>query len=520
TLAKDAALGLIEINNEDSFFFWTFNHKLVPDTQWRQLEQLFGDWLIKRYGSIDKALAAWGASAERDDDSAVGRAVLFEAWNMTKQGIAKAAPDRVKRIGDQVRFLSAQQRGFYLDTVKYVREELGAGCLISPSNWTVSDPVMLDALERYSYTAGDVIDRHGYFSPKVEGEGAGYSVRVGHRFQSIASVLNPEMVPLGVSQVADYPQIISEINWQNPNRYRADATFLTSAYSGLQGTDGIFFFCLTNNFVSDPMMTAPGVSAPSITGTFPASALLFRRGDVAEAPAVVYEALKLDDLFAMKGSAAATPDALDPLRKRDVPEGGSANGAIAAFDPLAYFVGPVIRSYDEAGGKSSQRDLSKFIDREHKTIASLTGELHWDYGNGIVTINTPRSQGAAGFLSKRKIDLKDITIESANEFSSVLAIALDDQPLATSRKILIQVMTQEQPAGFTVENNTIASLGRPPLEVKQVVCKIFVKGMADAKAIALDENFYAAKKEAPIRRSDQGPIIELPPDAMYTIIQR
>lgn len=39
-----------------------------------------------------------------------------------------------------------------------------------------------------------------------------------------------------------YPSIISEVNWEAPNAYRADLPLTAAAYGSLQGTDGIFPF--------------------------------------------------------------------------------------------------------------------------------------------------------------------------------------------------------------------------------------------------------------------------------------
>ena len=135
---------------------------------------------------------------------------------MTKEGSHSGGPDKIKRIGDQVRFLTEYQREFYLSMVEYFRQDLGIQSLISPSNWHVTDGPMLDSLERYTYTAGDVIDQHGYFGGQHQGEGASYSVRVGHRFANQAAVKPPKDLPIQVFSVQDYPDIISEIGWTTP----------------------------------------------------------------------------------------------------------------------------------------------------------------------------------------------------------------------------------------------------------------------------------------------------------------
>src|SRR4029450_6588726 len=42
TLAQDPAIGMVEIINEDSLFFWTFTRQNIPAAQWQKLEKLYG----------------------------------------------------------------------------------------------------------------------------------------------------------------------------------------------------------------------------------------------------------------------------------------------------------------------------------------------------------------------------------------------------------------------------------------------------------------------------------------------
>ena len=524
-LAREPALAIIEIINEDSFFFWTFSKSNIPPVHWDRLERLFGDWLGKRYGSLEAAFAAWGGESLPEDDAVAGRAGLYEAWHMTADGIRAGGAGKPKRVGDQVRFLTELQRGFYQDIVRYFREELGTGSLISASNWTVADARMLDALERYTYTAGDVIDRHGYFGGPHEGEGAGYSVRVEHTFESLAAVTVPEQLPLQFVEVEDYPTIISEIGWTNPNRFRADATFLASAYGALQGVDGIYFFAVGSNYLLDRSMGKFAVSSPVTAGTFPAAALQYRRGDVREAEDVIYEIVSLDDLYAMKGSALWSTAALDELRKKDIPAGAEVTGEVKGIDPQAFYVGRVIRAYGDRPERSRQRDLSAFIQRDKKTIKSLTGELLWNYCIGVVMVDTPRSQGAAGFLPKAgRIELSDVAITCDNEFASVVVVSLDGRPLAKSKRILIQAMTEEQPYGFRTEGNRITSMGGSPFGVRKLGIQVALRleGTGDPRVVALDENGYATAKTVVTRRTggEKSFAVQLAPDSIYHVVER
>ena len=54
-LGKDPAVAMLEIQNEDSHFFWTFNKDNMPPERWKKFTRLYGDWLKRKYGSLDDA---------------------------------------------------------------------------------------------------------------------------------------------------------------------------------------------------------------------------------------------------------------------------------------------------------------------------------------------------------------------------------------------------------------------------------------------------------------------------------
>ena len=67
-LAEDPAVAIIQLQNEDSLLFWTFNS--IQGEPRKRLGKLFGDFLKGKYGSLDKAKTAWGGADNKDDDLA------------------------------------------------------------------------------------------------------------------------------------------------------------------------------------------------------------------------------------------------------------------------------------------------------------------------------------------------------------------------------------------------------------------------------------------------------------------
>ncbi len=522
-LADDPALAMIELVNEDSYFFWTFAAKNIPPVQMAKLERLFGAYLERRYGSIAKARAAWGGADQRRDAPDEGRMAVLDAWHLTGKGHGSGAKKR--RMSDQLRFLTEHQRAFYEDTAEFLRRDLGAKGLVVCSNWKTADARVLGPLERYTYTAGDVIDRHGYFGGRHEGPRASYSVSVGDTFAHRAGVLEPEALPIQFNQVADRPHVISEIGWTNPNRFKAEFPFLCAAYGSLQGVDGFMFFAIGGPSWESGPRKFP-LTVPTILGQFPATALAYRRGDIRQGPVVAGEALALDDLYAFRGGAAVEAEALDELRKADLPErAGEGGDGARRIDPLAFYVGRVLRRFDGSETKLLAKDLGEHVDRGRKVVRSATGELVWDYGRGLVTVDTPRTQGAAGFLAKAgRIELGDVAIESENEFGAIVVTSLDGEPVASSKRLLVQAMTEEKPCGWKVEGGRIEGLGGYPMLVRNVEASVTLRGAGRRTAQPLDPHGSPQGPPLPLEavrvEGDAADRLKLAPDAMYTVVTR
>lgn len=520
SLAEDPAVASVEICNEDSLFFWTFNRQNIPGPYWDMLAGGFGLWLKAKYGSVTAAIEAWGGFTVEGDNPAADRAAVLPAWDMTAEGSRQGPAGKVRRMGDQVHYLTELQRRFYDETTAQIRG-WGFRGLVSASNWTVADPVTLDALERYTYTAGDLIDRHGYFEGRHEGEAASYSVRVGHQFGSLSALTVPERVPIQVVQVDGWPHCISEIGWPQPNRLRADATLLGSAYGSLQGIDAIYWFALGATSLADQSMGKFQLCEPLGVGSFPATALLYRRGDVTESESVIHQVVRLDDLYAMQGSGAVSDRALDALRAADIPPGGELTGAVTQLDPLSFYVGRVTREFGDDPTRSRQRDLSQYINRQQRVVHSFTGELALQYGDGLMTVNTARTQAAAGFLGAAgRITLGDVEIECGNEYGQVVVTSLDGAPLFDAARILIQVLTRAQPYGFTTEGETITALGGGPFGVERIEGSVALTTAGEITARVLDENGYPTGATAPVTRRGEQRVITLPAEAIYLLVER
>lgn len=522
SLADDPAVAILEVVNEDNLLFWTFKPGTSPPRELMgPLEEGFGRWLVSKYGSLNKARAAWGDQQPglQGDDLAAGRVALYEASRLTGQDWARKSRNE-KRAGDQLQFLTEHLRRFYSDTVKYFRQDLGVKCAISATNWRTADQRVLGAVDKYTNLVCDVVDRHAYFSSGHEGEGAAFSLRTGQIYADTTGLRQPDSLTKELQYVG-HPHIVSEYNHPMPNRFRAEAPWLAATYGRLSGTDAFFHFALGQ---ADWLKahTKFSIDSPAVMGQFPATALIFRLGYVKEGPVVSHSAVKLGDLYAFRGAPVAEQENLDELRKEDVPSGGRVGDQPRGLDPLAFYVGQVTMEIAENPGRSTAMDLSRFIDREKQTVRSATGELIWNWGRGAVALNAPHAQGVCGFL--QGITLRDVSVRWENEYASLLLVSLDGEPLSTSGRMLLQVMTEDRNYGWSAEaaggkdpgKRRITSLGAPPIVVRQIAGTVSLK-RADAESLrvtALDFRGYPRKE---LGHAAQ---IQLLPDCLYYVIQK
>ena len=515
TLAQDPALGLVEIQNEDSLFFWTFKPADLGKGPRELLETKFGAWLAARYGSIDKAFAAWPGDRHPDDDASKSQAGLYDASVMSAAALRRQPADRQKRILDQVRFLAGLQHDFYVDMSKFMRKELGVRSPISASNWKTAPG--LEFLERYTYSGVDVIDKHGYFASRHVGEGAAWSVRPGQTYEDATSLFHPESEPFQYMRLPGHPHIQSEIAWNKPNRFIAEAEPLIAAYASLQGIDGIFLFVAHSGYWAANDDSNWPYMLPGEIGQSPAEAIEYRRGDLLPGDTVIREVVSLDDVLDLKKSGIAEGRNGDFRATAQPDPEGEDRGA--GIDPLAYFVGRVERTL-EPNAQPLATDLAKYIDRAGKKIVSSTGQIVWSYGNGLLTVNSPRSRCVAGFLAKAgAVSLGELTIDSRNEYGAIHVISLDGKPLETSRRILVQAFTEEKREGFRSANGVIQDTGHAPMLVRDVDARITMSNGGNLKAMSLDEQGYA-RKPIPVQVSAGSATVTLPDDALYTILTR
>jgi hypothetical protein len=83
-----------------------------------------------------------------------------------------------------------------------------------------------------------------------------------------------------------------------------------------------------------------------------------------------------------------------------------------------------------------------FIPPGQSFVRSDTGELLRNWKYGIQTINSPKTQAVNGWVGGKTLQLGDSTIRADTRKAVVALTSLDDQPLSSSRNILITAVAR------------------------------------------------------------------------------
>lgn len=538
-LSQDPAVAIIQVQNEDSLLFWTSQGIREPHA--RRLRQLFAEFLVRKYGSLEEAAKTWGEAKHPQDDFARGEVGLQIIWHMTSQA-PQPSPAWAGRLADQLEFMCRLQEQFHRDMVHYYRETLGCRQLINATNWKSADPLLLEDCERWTYTATDVAAVNRYTGVIHIGPHNGYRIDPGHLYVSRSCLLFPDEFPGALKQTVGQPMIVTETAWVHPGLYQTEGPFLAAAYLSLTGVDAFYWFAFSGEgWTVDPVWPwwkVNGLNSlkkwqadvPTMAGMFPAAALTFRRGYVREAPEpAVYEERSLPSLWQRRVPIIAEAGKYDP--NRDPGAFAPQSPIRQEVDRLAFFVGPVHVKFGGDESRNRVIDLDRYIDRNKGVVRSMTGEIVLNWKLGYCAVDTPKFQGCTGFLARAggRFSFRDVTLESSNDYATVMVVAMDDRPLRESEKILVQVGTTARLLGW-IERDTqleaegqkfpgkeIIDTGRPPWRIAATQLRLTLNNARVNRALLLDPNGYA-KETIPVRRAGKAISLAMPPESMYVVL--
>lgn len=231
---------------------------------------------------------------------------------------------------------------------------------------------------------------------------------------------------------------------------------------------------------------------------FPAAAAMWHRGDVKEAEVVAESLYDPETLY------AATED------RKPV---------------AAALVGKVGYRFVEKGRAPVSKNLSTYWDPKTLTAHSVTGELTWDASNGLVSIDTPRTQAVIGFLSARPVSLRFVNLRSSNRFGAVWVTSMEDrEPVRSARRLLVTAVGPARNTDMEYEKTTatsrlgalwhLKSTGKAPALMESIAGELEIRSThaRQLKAWTLD---IVGQRIAPVDLSVKGDRVVLPMKPQY-----
>lgn len=500
TWGEDPAVAQIEVTNEDGVFFYTIDG-IAPHYA-KQFDGLWAKWLTKKYGSQEKLAAAWGADLAAEEKLADGTVKRLKIWELNK-----VKPEKVARARDQVRYYAEVNNAYFLKTRDALRAA-GAKQPICGTGWFGVGAGFYPEL--YSNVGGmDYIDRHHYYG----GGPGGWQILQGLPFNQEGALTEPKhLLKLGMERVIDMPYGISE--WANvlPNQWRLEAPPIMTFYGQcLNGWDVPMHFALegTGGGFSKFLKWMWPIGEPSTLCQYPAMAQVIRRGDVREAEPVFVRNFSEEKLFSAQPMK-------DVAIKVDIsgPYEMSAEQGVNARSLASYYAAGVGKTgvrFTKGEEADYSVDLSKYMDLQKREIRSITGELYWNYGQGYITANTPRTQAAVGFLAQSPVKLADCQIATSNRCASIVVSSWDGQPIAQSKHVLITAVgrSRNTEMAYSQGGQRLIAIGKPPVLLEGVRGTVRLARAGTCKVTALSPYGY---KVADIAAKVEDGAITIPMD--------
>lgn len=545
----EPALVLVELTNENGLFqLGTWTSHTPPPSYLVDLKARWNRWLLARYGDRTKLAADWTNAAGEcglgaDEDPAAGTvelpATVVDPGKPDRPWTGTRGP---ARTSDGAQFYYDVETAYYRTMTDHIRG-LGLRVPVCGTNMPVS-PAHLRATATMDFT-----DQHFYWDhPSMFNP-----VTVRNQALLLEDPLRPgdwrrdSTSALAAVKVAGKPFFCTEWGFPYPNQYRAEGPLLIAAYACLQDWDGLTATHYNEQAVRPEEGALRGsfkiYNDPLTFGLFPAVALLFQRQDVAAARRLVQIGNSRTDSFSCQ-SWLNLPSRFLPYISRVetklfderydgtadlvISSGLSASGDYSAAPRSIVFANnpwsdlrnrqqgdrPALNGpgfYEQFQTKAQEWGMADLA-QTAGSLRSDTGQLALDYQRHFLSIDTPRTQGAVGFLGGTRLELEDVVIDCQTESCAILVSALEDAPVGTSRRCLLTAVARVENTGQLWNSNQTKLLasGTAPILAEPVIAKLTLKGKRQVAIHALDAAGHALA-EIPTQLTDAGVVLTLGP---------
>jgi hypothetical protein len=447
----EPGVAIVEIVNEEAIYVgWSSR-----DAYDQELTDLYDAWLKNNLSS--EKLARLREMAGVTNNEPIPR---------LKGAAVRNAPR--ERYYAECNFFTDLQSGFFKEMSSYLKGTLKVRCPVIAtadfSHWTSGYSLVADTSQL------DIVDGHDYWQhPEPPG---------GRSFKNVPMVNDPfnsTVVELSRTAVAGKPYTVSEVNNPFPNQFASEGIPILAAYAGFQDWSAIVWYTFEPkrdpnwpSYVGDAFdMSLDPLRMPQMA----AGALMFIRGDLEPAQKAIERSYSREQVMDSR---------LLPARERPYFTPG-----FPLSMPLMH--GSRIRSLN---GKRTATIMAN----TSSPYKSDTGQLVWHADTnqtGLVTIDSPRSQGLIGFVKANNQHVSNLSADVKNNFCAIIINSLESKPISSAGKLLLTACGRVENTGmqWDAQRTRLTERGTAPTLIEPVTGKIALRNLRRAikvSAKALD----------------------------------
>jgi len=470
---EDPAVILSEVINEDDL---ALDGRFLSDggPYGDYYRRRFNDWLRRRYASPQQMLLAWQVPDELSpllEGEDPGNVLLVHSYGLAgwndvgyeRYRPGSAARRFMHRDEDRLRFWDHLQREAWQEVIAHARS-FGYEVPMTGSNMPNT---LLHAL-RANLELGGWSDEHSYFDL------GGWAFWKNEPLRNVNELKVPP-AGLGMKAMlvpADHPFTLSEWNTCND----IDTAYVHVPHyayrMGFHGWLGGNHFAFGWGRPPERSGALDLEQHAGLIGQWPVAALMFRRGDlqVGQEKVIEFPVERIYD-FAYHAGGRGGPRPWSEIEPR----------LAAAENIRARFV---------SGSEVKVPPLdAALVDREGKTILTSTGQVLWDYGRGVLFINTPCTVWVAGEYGGGVAQLGPVTIWLQSPGASIAVTSVDGmKPIREASRLFIMAVGRAYASGavYNRSRTIVKEHGRLPLlaEPIQAELRIETPGAASVRVVA------------------------------------
>ncbi|HVU33990.1 MAG TPA: hypothetical protein VHE61_11185 [Opitutaceae bacterium] len=522
----EPAVATVELVNENSIVeFWARNWlrgELTPGAPAYQL-----DFTPHYAHKLDAMYQVW---LERNRTPAQLAVIRQEA------GVAAGAPVPRLRRGDfsiagkerfdaEAEFYTDVESRFFLGMRSYLKNDLGVKSVViataDHTYWIPNQPLLR------STSLLDGIDGHVYWQhPAIYGA---------RNTPMVDDPLHSSIVKLTRSPMLGRPYTVSESNEPNPNDYAAEFIPLLAAYGAFQDWDGIYFYTFEPKVSPDARPYVDDYFDISLDPVkmiqLSVGALMFTRPDVAPARTVVARTYSREQVDESLRLPEADRPYFTPGFPLSLPLRHESRIRALDAEPTGHFDDNRPPPYRSDTGELTWfvRDPSAALpahsregnarERDHQVITGPGSGY-----DGLVTIDTPRTQALIGFVRDNGRTTRHLAAEVKNDFCAITLSSLTPDPIERAPRMLLTACSRWQNSGAEWdERHTMwTTWGHGPTLIEPVTGWLVLRELDGAVAVKLTPLDGAARpigKPLMGRRLEDGWEIPLgsPPTNWYLV---